>query len=248
MTGRVASLASRLSGIGAAVALVATLILGLTVPDTQQQGATAPLIAIHPALAWAAYLAFGVTAIASALYLWPRTRRIFWDLVAGASAEIGVVFTALTLITGAIWGRATWGVWWTWDARLTLTALIFVLYLGYLALRRVPAASDVRARRAAIAALLAVIAIPINHFAVDWWRTLHQGRSLARPDPQTQLDPEHLTAMLVGFVAITLTFVWLLIERYRVEVLEERLDAVALRRDIDERRSEAAAVTEAGSG
>lgn len=248
MTGRVASLASRLSGIGAAVALVATLSLGLTVPDTQQQGATAPLVAIHPALAWAAYLAFGVTAIASALYLWPRTRRIFWDLVAGASAEIGVVFTALTLITGAIWGRSTWGVWWTWDARLTLTALIFVLYLGYLALRRVPAASDVRARRSAIAALLAVIAIPINHFAVDWWRTLHQGRSLARPDPQTQLDPEHLTAMLVGFVAITLTFVWLLIERYRVEVLEERLDAVALRRDIDERRSEAAAVTEAGSG
>lgn len=244
----VASLASRLSGIGAAVALVATLILGLTVPDTQQQGATAPLIAIHPALAWAAYLAFGVTAMASALYLWPRTRRIFWDLVAGAAAEIGVVFTALTLITGAIWGRATWGVWWTWDARLTLTALIFVLYLGYLALRRVPATSEVRARRSAIAALLAVIAIPINHFAVDWWRTLHQGRSLARPDPQTQLDPEHLTAMLVGFVAITLTFVWLLIERYRVEVLEERLDAVVLRRDIDERRREAAAVTEAGSG
>jgi len=86
-----------------------------------------------------------------------------------------------------------------------------------------------------------VIAIPINHFAVDWWRTLHQGRSLARPDPQSQLDPEHLTAMLIGFIAITLTFVWLLIERYRVEVLEERLDAIALRRDIDERRSEAAA-------
>jgi heme exporter protein C len=229
---------SRVGGVAAAGALAATLVLGLSVPDTQQQGATAPLIAIHPALAWAAYLAFGVTAGASALYLWPRTRRIFWDLVAGASAEIGVLFTGLTLITGSIWGRATWGVWWTWDARLTLTALIFALYLGYLALRRVPAPADVRARRSAVTALLAVIAVPINHFAVDWWRTLHQGRSIARPDPQSQLDPEHLTAMLVGFVAITLTFIWLLIERYRVEVLEERLDAAALRRDIDERRRE----------
>ena len=241
MSRRLEAVVSRIAGLGAGVALVATLFLGLSVPDTQQQGATAPLIAIHPALAWAAYLAFAVTATASALYLWPRTRRLFWDLVAGASAEIGVMFTALTLITGSIWGRATWGVWWTWDARLTLTALIFALYLGYLALRRVPAAPEVRAGRAAIAALLAVIAIPINHFAVDWWRTLHQGRSLARPDPQSQLDPEHLTAMLIGFIAITLTFVWLLIERYRVEVLEERLDAIALRRDIDERRSEAAA-------
>jgi heme exporter protein C len=237
---------SRVAGAGATVALAATLVLGLAVPDTEQQGATAPLIAIHPALAWAAYLAFAVTAAASALYLWPRTRRLFWDLVAGASAEIGVVFTALTLVTGSIWGRATWGVWWTWDARLTLTALIFALYLGYLALRRVPAAPDVRAQRCAVAALLAAIAIPVNHFAVDWWRTLHQGRSFARPDPQSQLDPEHLTAMLVGFIAITLSFLWLLLERYRVEVLEERLDAAVLDRDLDARRREAAAVAPEG--
>lgn len=230
---------SAVVGTAAAVALAATLVLGLTVPDTQQQGATAPLIAIHPALAWASYLAFAVTAGASAFYLWPRTRRLFWDLVAGAAAEIGVVFTALTLITGSIWGRATWGVWWTWDARLTLTALIFALYLGYLALRRVPSAPDVRGRRSAVAALLAVLAIPVNHFAVDWWRTLHQGRSFARPDPQSQLDPEHLTAMLVGFIAITLSFVWLLVQRYRVEALEERLDAAALEHDLAARRREA---------
>src|SRR5207244_3228646 len=101
---------------------------------------------------------------------WKRTRSRFWDLVAGASAEIGVLFIALTLVVGATWGRTTWGVWWTWDARLTATALLLVLYIGYLALRRVPADPDVRARRAAVAALAAFVDVPIVHFAVSWWR------------------------------------------------------------------------------
>ena len=227
-----------LLGAAALVAMASTVVLGLGLAPTREQGPYARLIAIHPPLAWAAYLAFGVTAVGSALYLWPRTRSRFWDRLAGASAEVGVVFTALTLVTGSIWGRPTWGVWWTWDARLTSTALLLALFLGYLALRRMPAAAHVRARRSAIAALVAVVDVPIVHFSVDWWRTLHQGRSLAQLTPQSDLDGSYVAVMLLGFVAMTLVYGWLLVHRYRVEALEERLDDEGLDVALRERRAE----------
>ena len=233
---------TRVLGLAALGALGTTVALGLGLPATAEQGVSSRLIAIHPPLAWVAYLSFGVTALASALYLWPRTRSRLFDLAAGASAEVGVVFTVLTLATGSIWGRPTWGVWWTWDARLTSTALMLALYLGYLALRRVPADVAVRSKRAAVAALLAVAVVPLNHFAVEWWRSLHQGRSLAQLDPGSQLDPPFVAAMLVGLVAMTLVYAWLLVHRFRLEQLEERLEASALTAALAERRSEGAAL------
>ncbi|HVM01806.1 MAG TPA: cytochrome c biogenesis protein CcsA [Acidimicrobiales bacterium] len=226
-------------GLAALVALGATVALGLSLPATVEQGEYSRLIAIHPGVAWASYVSFGVTALASALWLWPRTRSPRWDLVAGASAEIGVVFTALTLVTGSIWGRPTWGVWWVWDARLTLSALMLALYLGYLALRRVPNPPTVRARRSAVAALLAVAVVPLNHFAVDWWRTLHQGRSLAQIDPGNDLDGAFIGAMLLGFVAMTLVYAWLLVHRVRVARLEAAAEQAHLAVALEERRAEA---------
>ena len=226
-------------GAAAVVALASTVALGLGLPPTLEQGPYARLIAIHPPLAWAAYLAFGVTALASALYLWPRTRARVWDRLAGSSAEVGVVFTALTLVTGSIWGRPTWGVWWTWDARLTSTALLLALFLGYLALRGVQTDLHTRAKRSAIAALVAVLDVPLVHFSVDWWRTLHQGRSLAQLTPQSDLDGSYVAVMLLGFVAMTLVYAWLLAMRYRMEVLEERLREEGIEVALQERRSEA---------
>ena len=226
-------------GLAAALALGATVVMGLTLPATVEQGEYSRLIAIHPGLAWASYVSFGMTALASALWLWPRTRSPRWDLVAGSSAEIGVVFTALTLATGSIWGRPTWGVWWVWDARLTLSALMLALYLGYLALRRVPNPPDTRARRSAVAALLAVVVVPLNHFAVEWWRTLHQGRSLAQADPSNDLDAAFVGAMLLGFVAMTLVYGWLLAHRVRVARLEDAVEEATLAVALEERRREA---------
>jgi heme exporter protein C len=229
-------------GIAALVSLVATLGLGLSLPTTVEQDDYSKLIAIHPGLAWASYVAFGVTALASLLWLWPTTRTRTADLVAGASAEAGVVFTALTLLTGSIWGRPTWGTWWVWDARLTLSALMLALYLGYLALRRVPADADTRARRAAVAAVLAVLVVPVNHFAVEWWRTLHQGRSLNQLEPGNDLDGIFIGAMLLGFLAMTLTYVWFVLTRLRTARLEAELEDVALDVAIAERRAEAVEV------
>ncbi|MBV8236993.1 MAG: cytochrome c biogenesis protein CcsA, partial [Acidimicrobiia bacterium] len=158
MTSGVAKSGVAKSGVGtrvlgtvtvASLALLAVMALVVTPPDVNQLDAVR-LIYIHVPLATVMYVAFGVTALASILYLVPRTRARKWDLLAGAAAEIGVVFTGLVLVSGSIWGRTTWGVWWTWDARLTSTAVLFVLFLGYLALRRVGGEPAARAKRNSI--------------------------------------------------------------------------------------------------
>jgi heme exporter protein C len=210
---------------------------------TVEQGDYSRLLVVHPPLATGTYVAFGVTALASVLYLVPRTRRRAWDQLAGASAEVGVVFCALTLVTGSIWGRPTWGVWWTWDARLTSTALLFVLFIGYLALRRVPAELSVRSTRCAIAALVAALDMPIVHYATSWFQTLHQGPSLSMSTPTRNLDVPDLVGMLAGFAAVTLLYVWLVLHRFEQERMTEELDAVALDRAIEARRAEALAAT-----
>ena len=233
-----ARLADGLLGIAAAVTLTTTLILGLRLPPTEEQDEYARLIAVHPAIAWTAYLAFGVMAVASVLWLVPATRARVWDRLAASSAEVGVLFTALMLVTGSIWGRPTWGVWWVWDARLTLSALMLALLLGYVALRRVSVDVERRALVSAISAIASVVVIPINHFAVTWWRTLHQGRSLARVAPSSELDGEYIAVMLVGFVAMTLVFAWLLQRRYRLEVLAEESDDEGLAAALEARRRE----------
>ena len=235
------SLLTKVLGVASAIGAGVVVYLGLvfTPPDVVQ-GELVRLIYIHPAVAWVTYMAFGITAAASALYLYPRTRSQFWDLLAGASAEVGVVFCALTLATGSIWGRPTWGVWWTWDARLTTTALLFALFIGYLAIRRAPGDISARAKRSAIAALIAAVDIPIVHLSVEWWRTLHQGRTLIRPDPT--IHGSMLVTMLLSFAVMTLIFAWLTVHRFRLERITSQRDQVELTEAITRRRSEGVSV------
>lgn len=209
-------------GLGGLLGTVA-LGLGSTPPD-QVQGELVRLIYIHPPLAWTTYLAFGVTGLFSALFLWRGKPR--HDQIAAASAEVGVVLCALTLATGSIWGRPTWGVWWTWDARLTTTALLLALFAGYIALRRVVLDPAARARRAAVLALVAVADIPLVHFSVKLWRTLHQQPTLLRPDPQ--IAGVQAWTLLLGFLSMTLVYAWLTGRRARVEALEQVAESRAL--------------------
>ncbi len=226
-------------GVAAAMAVAFTVWLGLwvTPPDAFQHNLVR-LLYIHPPIAWVTYLALGVTALASALYLWPRTRSAFWDRLAGASAEIGVVFGALTLITGSIWGRPTWGVWWTWDARLTSTALLELLYIGYLALRQVPGSMPGRGKRSAIAALIAFADVPVDHFSVLWWRTLHQAPSVLNADLNPTIHGSMAWTLMLGFIAFTLVYGWLLAMRYRIAAAKDATEDVALAAAVAERRLE----------
>ncbi len=234
----------RALGIASAVLVALTVWLGLWVtPPDKVQGNLVRLVYLHPPIAWVAlYLAFGLAALSSLLYLWRRTRSLFWDRLAASSVEVGVVFNALTLVTGSIWGRPTWGVWWTWDARLTSTALLLILFLGYLALRRVPADPDVRAKRCAVAALVAFVDVPIVHFSVVWWQTLHQGATVLNANLSPTIHGSMAWTLLLGFVAFTLLFVWMVAVRYRIEVLRDQLGDEELEVSLSERWAEGAPV------
>lgn len=229
---------TRVFGILCLIGVAALLAFGLwwSGPDVLQ-GDSVRIMYIHVPVAIVAFFAFAVTAFGSVMYLWRRSQ--FWDLTAGASAEIGVVFTVLCLVTGMLWGRPTWGVYWVWDARLTTTALLLVLFLGYLAVRRLPAEPEVRAKRAAIAGLIAFVDVPIVHYSTVWWRTLHQGPTITRLDPQ--IDGLMLFSLMLGMVVFLAIYSWLLVHRFRVAYLEAQLEDRGLDVAIAERRAEGGA-------
>lgn len=201
---------------GAAVGI--GLILAFTSPPDVLQGDFVRILYIHVPSAWLAFLAFGVTAAGSMGWLF--TRRTGWDRVAEASAEIGVLFTAIALATGMIWGKPVWGTYWDWgDARMATTAMMFFVYLGYLALRRTTIDPRLRARRSSVLGAVAVVQAPLVYFSVKLWRTLHQGLTI-RPDG-IQMDSAMVSALLVNLAAFTLLYATLLSYRTALARMEE---------------------------
>jgi len=226
---------TRVLGALTLAGFAAVLLLALVVsPPDQVQGDAARLIYVHVPVAIVMNLAFAVTAAGSVMWLWKKSR--WWDTAAAAAAEVGVVFTGLTLLTGMIWGRPTWGVYWTWDARLTSSLLLFLMYVGYLVVRRLPADMEVRNRRAAFVALLAFIDVPIVYFSVEWWRSLHQTATLSL---NTTISGTMLFTLCVSIVVFITCFLWLLVHRFRVAWLEDEAELSGLAAAIDERRAEA---------
>jgi heme exporter protein C len=233
--------ATRLIGLAAIAASALLALLGLIAsPEDVDLGSTVRILYVHVGTVWVAYLAFVVTAIASGAYLWKRTRSLTWDRIAGASAEAGVAFMAVTLIAGSLWGRLTWGTYWVWEARVTTTAFLFVTYLGYLAVRNLGGSHHQRARRSAVLALLAVLEIPLVHFSVRLWEGVHQDASVADLNGDVTMDGLMLFTLLVGVVAFTLVFMWFVLHRQRVLHMRDALDDRGLDRALAERLREGA--------
>ena len=163
-----------------ALALASGVVLALLIaPRELTQGNVQRIMYIHLPPIFVAYLAFVVAFFASIVYVWARMEVA--DRLAYASVEVGLLFTGINIVTGSIWGKPTWGTWWTWDARLTSVAVMFVIYVGYLLVRQATDDPERGARFAAVVGILAPLNIPIVHFSVYWWRTLHQPASLLRP-------------------------------------------------------------------
>ena len=222
------SLTARGFGAAAGLLLAVGLYLGLVVvPPDAVQGDVQRIMYLHVPSILTAYLAFSVVFCSSILYLWKRDLR--FDAVAVSSAEIGVIFTGITLATGTIWGKPTWGVWWTWDARLTLTAILFTIYVGYLMLRSFAEDPQAGARYGAVLAIIGFLDIPLNHFAVYWWRTLHQPSSILRAGGPS-VAPAMLVPLAVNFVGLVLLYSYLLLERVRLERIRHRSAELRLKR------------------
>jgi heme exporter protein C len=217
---------TRVLGIVALVAVVAASLNALfLVPADVNQGDAQRIMYVHVPSAWLGYLSFGVTALAGIGYLWKRDLRL--DAIAVAGAEIGVMFTAFALWGGMMWGKPVWGVFWQWeDPRLTTTALLLALYLGYLLFRRLTDDPHRRAARAAVVGIVAAVDIPIVHFSVEWWRGLHQGPTFGSPDKLLHpAAPALFVIALVGMVvAFTLAGAWLMIRRYQLARIEWQIE------------------------
>ncbi len=171
------------------------------------------------------------------MYLWKRSA--WWDVTAAACGELALVFTCLTLITGAIWGRPTWGTFWVWDPRLTATAMLALLLLGYLAVRRLPGDQASRARRSAVVGLLVLPNVFLDNRAVTWWRSLHQGTTILET-LQPKIHDQMAFALVFNIFVGLLVGSWLLVHRWRLAWLEQQAEAAELDEAIAERRAEGA--------
>ncbi|MFN2397559.1 MAG: cytochrome c biogenesis protein CcsA [Gemmatimonadaceae bacterium] len=201
------------------VAVSATFVRAIAfTPLEVRQGLAQKIFYVHAPAAWVAFLAFGLVALCGILYLWLRDLRL--DSVAESSAEVGVVFTTVVLITGPIWGKPVWGTWWTWDARLTLTLFLWFVYVGYIILRGAVDDPVMRARYCAVLGVLGALLIPFIHLSVYLFRTLHP-LPIVLKTSRPSLPGEMLTTLLLAFLSFTLLFVALLRARYRLAILRQ---------------------------
>ncbi len=200
------------------VVFVVAQVVGVVIsPAEAGMGHLQKIMYVHVPAAWSAFLAFGLVFVMSIAYL--LRRKESHDLLAASAAEVGVVLTGLTLALGSIWGRPTWGVWWTWDPRLTSTAVLFVIFVGYLALRAFVEDPQQRARWAAAVGVLGFLNVPIVYMSVRWWRTLHQPSS----SPAT-VDAPYVWGLRINAVAFAILAGYLIWRRYQVARVERDVE------------------------
>ena len=194
-------------------------------PIETSQGFPQKIMYLHVPTFIATYLAFFVVFTFSIAYLWKRD--LMFDQIAKVSAEIGLIFCALLLVTGAIWGRPTWGTYWVWDARLTTTLLLFLIFMGYFLLRMSVNDRDKEARLASVLGIIGCLDIPIIHKSVEWWRTLHQPSTLFKVESgkaSPSISPELFTPLIASTIVMLLFYLYLLLLRYQTEIRREQLN------------------------
>jgi heme exporter protein C len=206
--------------------LVAILLVFVIVPDERVQGVVQRIFYFHVHLAWMSFAGFVCVSIASAWFLYTGSREA--DRLAEANAEVGIVYTTLVLVTGPIWARPIWGVWWTWDPRLTMTVVLWAIYAAYLMLRRLGNGDEMILRYAAVLGIVGVLDIPLLVLAVRLWRGVHPAVMLS-DDPDAGLkDPIMIWAFIISGLALALLFTWLVSLRARFARIDDEVSALVL--------------------
>ncbi len=200
--------------------LIALYMAFLYAPTERTMGDVQRIFYFHVPSAWVSFVAFGVVAAASILFL--VTGRSRWDRLAGSSAKVGILFLSLVLITGPLWAKPVWGVYWTWDARLTTSFILWLIYIAYLMLRNYVSDPDRGARFAAVFGIIGFVDVPIVYFSIRWWRTLHPSAVVGGGEG-SGLAPQMLQTLLVSVGAFTILFITLLIFRYNSTILRDQL-------------------------
>ncbi|AGA68637.1 ABC-type transport system involved in cytochrome c biogenesis, permease component [Desulfitobacterium dichloroeliminans LMG P-21439] len=198
--------------------LIATYLVFMWVPNERIMGPVQKIFYFHVSAAWIGFFAFFVVFVAGVLYL--RTRNEKWDAVGAASAEIGIMFTAIVLITGPIWGRAAWNAWWTWDPRLTTTLVLFFIYIAYFMVRSSIIEPEKKARIAAIFGMVGFIDVPIVWFSIRWWRTIHP---VVVSSSGFAMSSKMVVTLLVSVVAFTFLYFFLLANTMFVVKMQSEL-------------------------
>lgn len=204
------------------LAILAALYLAfLYAPTEATMGDVQRIFYFHVPAAWVAFLAFFMVCIASIAFL--RTGKELWDRLAACSAELGVLFITMVLLTGPLWAKPAWNTYWTWDARLTTSFILWLIYIAYLMLRSYATDKERGARFAAVFGIIGFVDVPIVYMSIRWWRTLHPSPVIAGGQG-SGLAPEMVTTLMVSLTAFTLLFAALLIIRYKIATLKRELE------------------------
>ena len=206
-----------LFGLGSALMIAALYLVFMYVPTEKHMGVVQRVFYFHVPLAWVAFLAFFVVFVGSICYL--QKRAIKWDTVAYASAEVGIVFTTLVLITGSVWAKSIWGVWWAWDARLTSTLVLWLIYIAYFLVRNYATEETQGARFGAVLGIVGFIDVPIVALAVHLWRTQHPTALVF----EGGLPPSMLLTLLVSIAAFTVLYALLVVQSTSLRNLESEV-------------------------
>lgn len=207
------------------VFMAALYAIFIYVPTEKTEGMVQRIMYFHIPSAWIAFFAFFIVFLSSILFLWKKERE--WDIYAMASAEIGVMFCSLVLITGPIWAKPIWGTWWVWDARLTSTLILWLIYVAYLMLRSHADPGSMRARYAAVVGIVGFLDIPLIHFSVLWWRTFHpQPKMITSEGLGTGMDSSMMISLLISLTAFTLLYFLLMAQRVNLEKMKDEIDRI----------------------
>lgn len=219
---RLFSLVDSIGFISLPLMLVTLCLIFFYAPIEREMGIVQKIFYFHVPIAWSTFLAFFFVFLNSVMFLWKRERT--YDIMAHASAEVGIIFCTLVLITGPLWGKPAWGAWWVWDSRLTATLVLWLIFVAYLMLRQYGGEESQLSRFSAVLGIVGFLDVPLIYLSVKWWRTQHPPHFIGKTE--STMTPEMLTTFQISLLTMTLFFLYVLSRRITLEEMRDEVSSI----------------------